>query len=53
MIEGKEMAEATVSDDTYFRDYSVHEYLIDHDKRRIVDTDYELDVYRSNEFFLA
>ena len=45
-------AEATVSDDTYFRDYSVHEHLINHDKRRIEDTDFEHGVYRSNEFFL-
>jgi len=45
-------AEATVSDDTYFRDYSVHEYLIDHDKRRIEDEDFGHGVYHSNEFFL-
>lgn len=46
-------AEATVSADTYFRDYSVHEYLIDHGKRRIEGKDFEQGVYQSNEFFLG
>ena len=42
---------ATVNDDTYFRDYAVHDYLIAHGKRRIEDDDYTDGTYHSSEFF--
>lgn len=43
--------EAMVSDDTFFRDYSVHEFLIDNDHRRAEAGDFKEGVYRSSEFF--
>ena len=44
--------EASVSDDTYFRDYSIHEYLSNSlGKERLKPQDLEDGVYYSNEFF--
>ena len=42
---------AKVSDDTYFRDYAIHEYLESKDFHRIEREELEDGVYYSNEFF--
>lgn len=42
---------AKVSDDTYFRDYAIHEYLEDNDFHRIQKEEFTEGVYPSNEFF--
>ena len=42
---------AKVSDDTYYRDYAVHRYLIGHGFRRAEESDFGKGVYVSNEFF--
>lgn len=42
---------AMVSADTYFRDYSIHDFLIEHGHRRAEARDFEEGVYSSNEFF--
>ena len=43
---------AKVDENTYFRDYSVHDFLIKNGYRRIEKDDVAEDVYCSNEFFL-
>ena len=43
---------AKVSEDTFFRDYSVHKYLIEHGFRRAEESDFGEGVYVSKEFFL-
>ena len=43
---------AKVDEKTYFRDYSVHDFLIRNGFRRIEKDDVKEDVYLSNEFFL-
>lgn len=42
---------AKVSDDTYFRDYAIHEYLENNDFHRILKEEFTEGVYPSNEFF--
>lgn len=42
---------AKVDDDKFFRDYSVHEYLVNHDKKRLKKTELSKGVYYSREFF--
>lgn len=42
---------AMVNDDTFFRDYSVHDFLINHEHRRAEPGDFGEGVYPSNEFF--
>lgn len=42
---------AKVNDDTYFRDYAIHEYLESNDFHRIERDELEDGVYYSNEFF--
>lgn len=45
-------AKATINDDVYFRDYSVHEYLEnDKHKKRLVPQDLQKGIYYSKEFF--
>ena len=43
---------AKVDENTYFRDYSVHDFLIKNGYRRIEKDDVAEGVYCSNEFFL-
>ena len=43
---------AKVDDNTYFRDYSVHEFLIQNGFRRIEKDDVKSGIYLSNEFFM-
>lgn len=43
--------EAMVDSDTFFRDYAVHDFLIENDHRRAEADDFGEGVYRSNEFF--
>ena len=43
---------AKVDDNTYFRDYSVHDFLIQNGFRRIEKNDVKSVIYLSNEFFL-
>ena len=45
--------EAKINANTYFRDHAVHEFLIDHGKRRATESDFSEGVYRSSEFFLG
>lgn len=42
---------AKVNDDTYFRDYAIHEYLENNDFHRIQKDEFADGVYPSNEFF--
>lgn len=42
---------AKVSDDAYFRDYAIHEYLENNDFHRIRKEEFTEGVYPSNEFF--
>ena len=42
---------AKVDDNTYFRDYSVHDFLIQNGFRRIEKGDISQNIYLSNEFF--
>ena len=43
---------ARISDDVYFRDYAVHQFLeIDKQRARLMPTDISADVYYSREFF--
>ena len=42
---------AKVDDNTYFRDYSVHDFLIQNGFRRIEKDDVKSGIYLSNEFF--
>lgn len=42
---------AKVSKDTFYRDYSVHKYLIEHGFRRAEESDFGEGVYISKEFF--
>lgn len=42
---------AKVDDNTYFRDYSVHDFLIQNGFRRIEKDDIKSGIYLSNEFF--
>ncbi len=42
---------AKVSNDTYFRDYAIHEYLENNDFHRIQKEEFTEGVYPSNEFF--
>ena len=42
---------AKVDDNTYFRDYAVHDYLIQNGYRRIEKDDFSQSIYLSNEFF--
>ena len=43
---------AKVDDNTYFRDYSVHDFLIQNGFRRIEKDDVKSGIYLSNEFFM-
>ena len=43
---------AKVDDNTYFRDYSVHDFLIQNGFRRIEKDDIKSGIYLSNEFFM-
>ena len=43
---------AKVDDNTYFRDYSVHDFLIQNGFRRIEKDDVKSEIYLSNEFFM-
>ena len=43
---------AKVDDNTYFRDYSVHDFLIQNGFRRIEKNDVKSGIYLSNEFFM-
>lgn len=43
---------AKVDDNTYFRDYSVHDFLIQNGFRRIKKDDVKSEIYLSNEFFM-
>ncbi len=43
--------EAMVDSETFFRDYSVHDFLIENGHRRAEEDDFAGGVYRSNEFF--
>lgn len=43
--------EAMVDGETFFRDYSVHDFLIENGHRRAEVDDFAEGVYRSNEFF--
>lgn len=42
---------AKVNDDTYFRDYSIHKYLVKNDFHKIQEDEFADGVYPSNEFF--
>lgn len=43
---------AKIDDNTYFRDYSVHDFLIQNGFRRIEKDDVKSGIYLSNEFFM-
>lgn len=44
--------EAIIDDETYFRDYAIHQYLEnDLDKKRLIPEDLESGIYYSKEFF--